>query len=106
MPWIDVDPQRLRDAAAQLKPTADEVQAVADYARESDPDWWTWGLGGLPFAGLYFGVSELVFHPCLEDAKAGIEGLCARLEECADAHQDADDGIAADLARIAAELGR
>ncbi|GAA1660780.1 hypothetical protein GCM10009830_02340 [Glycomyces endophyticus] len=105
MPWIDVDPQKLRDAAAQIRTTAGEVQAVADYARESDPDWWTWGLGGIPFAGLYFGVSEGVFHPALEDAQAAIEGLCARLDECADAHQSNDAGIAADLAKIAAQLG-
>lgn len=106
MPWIDVDPQKLRDAASQIKQSAGEVRAVADYARESDPDWWTWGLGGIPFAGLYFGVSELVFHPSLEDSQAAIEGLCARLEECADAHQDNDAGIAAELQRIASEMGR
>ncbi|GAA2269412.1 hypothetical protein GCM10009853_023700 [Glycomyces scopariae] len=106
MPWIDVDPQALRDAASQIKDTAGEVQAVADYARESDPDWWTWGLGGIPFAGLYFGVAEGVFHPSLEDARTAVEGLAARLEECAQAHDDNDAGIAADLEKIAADLGR
>jgi hypothetical protein len=104
MPWIDVDAEKLRSAAAALRETTGEVEALADYARESDPDWWTWGLGGIPFAALYFGVSEAVFHPALEDAGAAVEGLCARLEECAAAHEDNDAAIAAELARIGSQM--
>jgi len=104
MPWIDVDAEKLRRAASALRETTAEVDAVAEYAHEADPDWWTWGLGGIPFAGLYFGVSEAVFHPALKDAAEAIEGFCARLEECAAAHEDNDSAIAGDLERLAAEL--
>jgi hypothetical protein len=104
MPWIDVDAERLRSAAAALREATGEVEALADYAREADPDWWTWGLGGLPFAALYFGVSETVFHPALEDAGEAVEGLCSRLEECAEAHEANDAAIATGLRRIGADL--
>ena len=104
MPWIDVDAEKLRQAAAALRETTGEVEALADYAHEADPDWWTWGLGGIPFAALYFGVSELVFHPALKDAGEAVEGLSARLEECAAAHEDNDAAIAAGLEQIGSEL--
>jgi uncharacterized protein YukE len=104
MTWIDVEAEKLRQAAASLRETKGEVQALADYAHEADPDWWMWGLGGIPFAALYFGVSEGVFHPALKDSQEAIEGLCARLEACAQEHEDNDDAIAKDLEKIAAEL--
>jgi hypothetical protein len=104
VPWIDVDAEKLRQAASAIRETIGEVEALADYAHEADPDWWTWGLGGIPFAALYFGVSEMVFHPALKDAGEAIEGLCSRLEECAAAHEDTDTAIAGDLERIASEM--
>ncbi|MEU6858756.1 type VII secretion target [Glycomyces sp. NPDC046736] len=105
MPWIDVDAGKLREAAASLRQTTGEVDALAEYAREADPDWNTWGIGGIPFAGLYFGVSEMVFHPALKDAAEAVEGLSARIEECAEAHDGNDAEIAAELERIGSELG-
>ena len=38
MTWIDVDAEKLRQAAASLRETKGEVQALADYAHEADPD--------------------------------------------------------------------
>lgn len=104
MPWIDVDAEQLRRAAAALRETTGEIDALAEYAHEADPDWWTWGLGGIPFAGLYFGVSEMVFHPALKDAAEAVEGLSSRLEECADEHEDNDAAIAAGLKQIGADM--
>lgn len=104
MTWIDVDAEKLRLAATTLRDTKGEVQALADYAHEADPDWWMWGLGGIPFAALYFGVTEMAFHPALQDAQEAIEGLSARLEACADEHEGNDAAIAQDLAKIAGEI--
>lgn len=105
MTWINVDAEKLNQAAATLRETKGEIQALADYAREADPDWWMWGLGGIPFAALYFPITEGVFHPALEGAQEAIEGLSARLEECAAEHGDNDEAIAEDLANIGEEIG-
>ncbi|GAB3656069.1 hypothetical protein [Glycomyces tarimensis] len=104
MTWIDVDAEKLRAAASTLRATKGEVQQLADYAHESDPDWWMWGLGGIPFAALYFGVTEGFFHPALEDAQEAVEGLCGRLEACADDHEGNDAEIAKSLDKLAGEL--
>ncbi|THV34378.1 type VII secretion target [Glycomyces buryatensis] len=104
MTWIDVDAEKVRQAASTLRETKTEVQAVADYAHEADPDWWMWGLAGIPFAALYFAATEMVFHPALEDAQEAIEGLCVRLEDCADDHEASDAEVAQELEKLGEEL--
>ncbi|GAB3220021.1 hypothetical protein GCM10027447_03870 [Glycomyces halotolerans] len=104
MSWIDVDADKLETAASTIRGTAAEVEHLAEYAREADPDWWMWGLGGIPFAALYFGVAEMAVHPALEDAAASIEGLADRLDDCARDHRDNDDEIAAELEKIGQDI--
>ncbi|MCH7229371.1 type VII secretion target [Glycomyces sp. L485] len=104
MSSIDIDAAQLRAAATSLRGVSAEAASLADYAQEADPDWWTWGLGGLAFAAAYFYIAESHVHPAFKEAVDAIEGLAASLEKCADDHEGNDEEIAGDLARIADEL--
>ena len=104
MTWIDVDAAELRTAAETLRGVSGEAEALADYAKEADPDWWMWGLGGSPFAALYFPIVEGHIHPAFKEVVDAIEGLASSLDDCADDHEGNDEEIAKQLEKIAAEL--
>lgn len=104
MTWIDVDAEKLRTAASTLQGVAGEAGSLADYAKEADPDWWMWGLGGIPFAALYFPVAMGVVHPAFQEVVDSIEGLSASLQACADDHAGNEDAIASGLERIAGQI--
>jgi hypothetical protein len=101
--WIDVDAQKLTEAAAGLKQAGGEVEALGAYAKEADPDWWTWGVAGIVMAPIYFSVAE-IFHSSIADAKDAVVGLGTRLEECAEEHAGNDEEIAAELKKIGGEI--
>lgn len=104
MTWIDVDAEKLRTAAETLRGVSGEAGALADYAQEADPDWWMWGLGGIPFAAMYFPVVEGYVHPSFQEAVDSIEGLAASIQACADDHEGNDAEIAKALEKIAGEI--
>ncbi|WP_026925639.1 type VII secretion target [Glycomyces arizonensis] len=103
MSWIDVDAEKLKQAASGLHQAEGEVEALADYAKEADPDWWMWGVAGIVMAPIYFGVAE-IFHSSIGDARDAVSGLATRLEDCADEHEGNDQAIAAELEKIGQEL--
>lgn len=104
MTWIDVDAEKLRSAAEALRGISGEAQALADYAQEADPDWWMWGLGGAPFAALYFPVAEGIIHPAFAQVVDSLEGMATSLEQCADDHEGNDTEIARALDKIGQEI--
>lgn len=101
MTSIDIDAEQLRSAAETLRGVADEAGSLADYAKEADPDLWMWGLGGLPFAAVYFAGMNGFVHPTFEETRTAIDGLASALDKCAEDHEGNDDEIAAELSRIA-----
>ncbi|MCC3763914.1 hypothetical protein K3N28_12650 [Glycomyces sp. TRM65418] len=102
MTWIDVDAEKLRAAASTLHQSEGEIQSLADYAKEADPDWWMWGVSGLVMAPVYFALAD-VFHSSMADAVDAVSGLADRIGECADEHEGNDAAIAAELEKIAGE---
>jgi uncharacterized protein YukE len=103
MTWIDVDPEKLRAAAAALHQSEGEIQSLADYAQEADPEWWMWGVAGLVMAPAYFALADF-FHTSMTDSIDAVSGLADRIDECAAEHSASDVEIAADLGKIGAEL--
>lgn len=103
MSWIDVDAAKLRQAASGLQQAEGEVEALATYAKEADPDWWTWGIAGIVMAPIYFNVAD-IFHTSIAEAGEAVSGLAGRLEDCADEHEGNDEAIAQELEKIGQEL--
>ncbi|MEU5871832.1 type VII secretion target [Glycomyces sp. NPDC047369] len=103
MTWINVDAEKLRQAAAALHESEGEIQALADYAKEADPEWWMWGVAGLVMAPAYFALAEY-FHSAVTDSVDAVSGLADRIQACADEHDGNDAAIAAELARIGGDL--
>lgn len=103
MTWIDVDAEKLHEAASALHQSEGEIQSLADYAKEADPDWWMWGVAGLVMAPIYFGVAE-IFHSTIAESIDAVSGLAERIDECATEHSDNDDAIASALEKIGSEL--
>jgi hypothetical protein len=103
MTWIDVDAEKLRTAASALHQTEGEIQSLADYAKEADPDWWMWGVAGLVMAPAYFTLAD-VFQTSMADSVEAVSGLADRIAECADEHEGNDVAIAAELEKIVGEL--
>jgi hypothetical protein len=103
MSWIDVDAEKLKLAASGLEQAEGEVEALATYAKEADPDWWTWGVAGIVMAPVYFGVAE-IFHSSIRDAREAVAGLAGRLDDCATEHEGNDEAIALELEKIGQEL--
>ncbi|QSB05175.1 type VII secretion target [Natronoglycomyces albus] len=104
MTWIDVDAEGLRDAANKLRQAETEIKALGNYAEEADPDLWMFGLAGVGFAGLYFAIAKGIVHPAFSDAEQAVEGICTRLEDCADEYEDCDEGIAQELDKIGQDI--
>lgn len=103
MTWIDVDAEKLREAATALHQSEGEIQSLADYAKEADPEWWMWGVAGLVMAPAYFALAD-VFHSSMAESVEAVSGLAGRITECADEHEGNDAAIAAELEKIASEM--
>jgi uncharacterized protein YukE len=98
-----VDPEELRQAASTLRGSTSEVQALADYCREADPDTEAWGLCGIPLGVVYFGLAES-YRALLGQFGDAVEGLAGNIEACADSYAATDDAIVANLSRIGARI--
>ncbi|WP_025272263.1 WXG100 family type VII secretion target [Haloglycomyces albus] len=93
MTSFNVDPEQLRQSSSGLKGTEGEIDELAEYAKEADPDWWIWGLPGLVMAPPYFMVADF-FHSSISDAKEAIDGVAEGVEKAADKYEEVDDAIA------------
>lgn len=90
---IDIDPDDVRAAADEIRGTKDEVQTLANYARDADPDPMTWGaIGMVYFAPIYHMIVENV-HDRIAGFEGTIEGFASMLEECAQEAEDCDDDM-------------
>jgi uncharacterized protein YukE len=98
-----VDPEELRQAASTMRGGTGEIQALTDYCREADPDTEAWGLCGIPFGFVYFGLAE-VYRGVLGQFTAAVEGLSDNIEACADDYAAADEAIVSSLNAIGADL--
>jgi uncharacterized protein YukE len=98
-----VDPEELRQAASTLRGSTSEIQALADYCQEADPDPEAWGLCGIPFGGVYFGLAE-VYRAILGQFTDAVEGLSDNIEACADAYGATDDEIVTGLNSIGSNI--
>ncbi|WP_026928636.1 type VII secretion target [Glycomyces tenuis] len=105
MSWINVDAEKLKQAASGLQEAEGQVEALATYAKEADPDWWTWGVAGIVMAPVYFGVAQ-IFHSSIGDARDAVSSLAGRLEDCAAEHEGNDEAIARELEKIGQEIGK
>ncbi|WP_168801751.1 type VII secretion target [Glycomyces buryatensis] len=100
-----VDTDALTEAAQAVRSSADQAAEVAEYAREADPDLWTWGYPGVMLAApFYFAIAEIL-HGRLAEVRTAIEGYADLVVESAEAYRAADDEAAADLAALGGELG-
>jgi uncharacterized protein YukE len=98
-----VDPEELRQAASTLRGSTSEIQALADYCQEADPDPEAWGLCGIPFGAVYFGLAE-VYRAILDQFTDAVEGLSDNIEACADEYAATDDEIVTNLTSIGSNI--
>lgn len=100
---LDVDPERLKEAAAQLRLAIDYAQTASEYSREADPDWWMWGIQGLVFAPVYFALAD-GWRSLLSDTGGAIEGLSGRLDGSAGTYEDIDSTIGEEFGKVATDI--
>lgn len=98
-----VDPEELRQAASTLRGSTSEIQALADYCQEADPDPEAWGLCGISFGLVYFGLAE-VYRAILGQFTDAVEGLSDNIEACADGYEAADDEVVTSLNSIGSNI--
>lgn len=90
---IIIDPDHVHAAADAIRGTKGEVNNLAEYARDSDPDVWTWGLPGVVTAAPYYMMLAEILHAQFAGVQETIEGYAAMLDECADEAERCDNDI-------------
>jgi hypothetical protein len=103
MTSFQVDPDQVRAGASALKGTTAEIEALADYAQEANPDWWMWGLPGLFFAPPYFAIAQY-FQNELKEVAEAVECLAEGIEDCAEDYAACDAEAEHDLTAVGGDL--
>ncbi|MFC4336874.1 WXG100 family type VII secretion target [Salininema proteolyticum] len=103
MTGFSVDPEQLRQSSGDIKQAESEIDQLAEYAKEADPDWWMWGLPGLVLAPPYFMVANF-FHQSIADAKEAVDGVATGVEKAADKYEEIDEEIAKQVGNIGETL--
>lgn len=83
---FNVEVEELTGAESSLRGLAKNGEDAAALAGDSNPDWFTWGLLGAPFAGLYFLSADEV-HNHLKDMHEALDAHADRIKVCADAYR-------------------
>ncbi len=103
MSGFTVSPEELTQAASTLRSATGEIQAMADYTQEADPDPETWGLCGIPMGLVYFGLAELYRH-VLGECSDALEGVADGIEACGEDYASCDDELSASIDKAGAEI--
>lgn len=99
-----VDPAQLETSAGTINESADQADEVAEYAREADPDIWTWGLPGTFLAAPYYFMIAEILHSQLGDVRSTIESYVGKVKECATAYREADESVVTEIETLEGEL--
>lgn len=90
---IIVDPDDVRAAADSIRGTKGEAEALADYARDADPDLWTWGMPGAVTAAPHYIMVAEILHEQFAGVSETIEGYAKMLDDCAQEAEECDNEI-------------
>lgn len=90
---ITVDPDDVRAAADAIRGTKGEAETLAEYARDSDPDLWTWGIPGVFTAAPYYMMVAEILHDQFAGVSETIEGYAKMLDDCAQEAEDCDNEL-------------
>lgn len=87
---LHVDFDGMSKAETRLTGLSADSRKIAEVARDADPEWYVWGLTGIPLAAGYFPLADDV-HQHLSDLSEALTANAARLNECARQYREKEE---------------
>ena len=87
---LHVDFDGMSKARARLDGLSQDSRKIAETAKDADPEWYVWGLTGIPLAAAYFPLADDV-HRHLADLAEALSANATRLDHCARQYREKEE---------------
>ena len=98
-----VDKAGLQAAETRLDGLSKDSEGVAALGKDADPEWYTWGLVGAPFAAWYGNVASEV-HRDLTAMSEALKAHSDRIKFCRESYAGREEDTAAVMDKIKSRM--
>jgi hypothetical protein len=90
-------------AASTFTTLSGDAENMVLLAADADPDWYTWGLAGLAFVGMYSSTATKVREQ-LTQVSRSLDAHHRRLEYCRSVYEESDEDTEATIAETESRM--